>query len=117
MGDIHTRRTCSCHLVCSDEGWATIGLANVEGNIGMEQGQAIQIAREYVLMKKVRVDEANICASRVSAMELAGNIPFQGNIWIVHVPLMEVKSVVDSVEEIVVIVSDSTGEVHAVRGL
>lgn len=92
-------------------------MANMEGNIGMERGQAIQIAREYVIKKKVRVDEANIYASKASARELAGNIPFQGDIWIVHVPLKETESVVDSVGEILVIVSDNSGEVYAVRGL
>ena len=63
------------------------------------------------------IDERNIRALRMPAAELAGIAPFQGDVWIVHLPLIEDNDVIDSVNEIIVVISDSSGEVRTIRGL
>ncbi|MFA6135148.1 MAG: hypothetical protein WC869_14135 [Phycisphaerae bacterium] len=83
----------------------------------MEQNQAIQIARDHVMQKTLRIDERSIRAMRMPAKSLIGIDRFQGDVWIVHLSVMESENVVESVNEIIVIVSDDTGEVGTIRGL
>ena len=83
----------------------------------MKREEAIQTARDHVIEKAVNIDETNIRALRMPATECAGIFPFRGDVWIVHLPLIENDDVIASVNEIIVMISDSSGEACTIRGL